>query len=216
MGREGRGFRRRRRKGDGVRGRRKLPSSPWLKEPQKIFVLCLPQNGGRCKSSENLASDWNFPSQVRRFTTENALVLPAGGRSRWGRDHIGGVGVTSGHEVLNFPQCLGDSLSVCSSFSALERAAMQLTQSSHSLVSERLPSHGPQHDCSGQASLSIANSQSLLKPMSIESVMPSSHLTLCRPLLLLPSVFPSIRVFSNESALHIRWPKYWSFSLSIQ
>ena len=66
-----------------------------------------------------------------------------------------------------------------------------------------------------QASLSITNSQSLLKPMSIESVMLSNHLILCRPLLLPPSIFPSIRVFSNESALHIRWPKYWSFSFSI-
>ena len=63
-----------------------------------------------------------------------------------------------------------------------------------------------------QASLSIVNSQSLPELMSIESVMPSSHLILCHPLLLLPSVFPSIRVFSNESALCIRWPKYWSFS----
>ena len=66
-----------------------------------------------------------------------------------------------------------------------------------------------------QASLSITISESLLKLMSIESVMPSNHLILCRPLLLLPSIFPSIRVFSNESALHIRWPKYWSFSFSI-
>ena len=66
-----------------------------------------------------------------------------------------------------------------------------------------------------QASLSITNSWSLLRIMSIESVMPSNHLILCRPLLLLPSVFPSIRVFSDESALHIRWPKYWSFSFSI-
>ena len=66
-----------------------------------------------------------------------------------------------------------------------------------------------------QASLSITKSQSLLRLMSIESVMPSSHLILCRPLLLLPSIFPSIRVFSNESVLHIRWPKYWSFSFSI-
>ena len=66
-----------------------------------------------------------------------------------------------------------------------------------------------------QASLSITNSQSLLKLMFIESVMPSNHLILCCPLLFLPSIFPSIRVFSNESALHIRWPKYWSFSLSI-
>ena len=66
-----------------------------------------------------------------------------------------------------------------------------------------------------QASLSINNSQSLLKPSSIESVMPSNHLTLCRPLHLLPSVFPSLRVFSKESVLCIRWPKCWSFSFSI-
>ena len=66
-----------------------------------------------------------------------------------------------------------------------------------------------------QASLSITNCWSLPKPMSIELVMPSNHLILCRPLLLLPSIFPSIRVFSNESALCIRWPKYWSFSFNI-
>ena len=66
-----------------------------------------------------------------------------------------------------------------------------------------------------QASLSITNSRNLFKLMSIESVMPSSHFILCCPLLLLPSIFPSIRVFSNESVLHIRWPKYWSFSFSI-
>jgi len=66
-----------------------------------------------------------------------------------------------------------------------------------------------------QASLSITNSRSLLKLMSIESVMPSNHLILCRPLLLLPSTFPSTRVFSNESVLHTRWPKYWSFSFNI-
>ena len=66
-----------------------------------------------------------------------------------------------------------------------------------------------------QASLSITNSQRLLKLISIESVMLSNHLILCHPLLLLPSIFLSSRVFSNESALHIRWPKYWSFSFSI-
>ena len=66
-----------------------------------------------------------------------------------------------------------------------------------------------------QASLSIANSRSLLKLISIESMMPSNHLILCHPLLLLPPIFPSIRVFSNESALCITWPKYWSFSFSI-
>ena len=76
-------------------------------------------------------------------------------------------------------------------------------------MSDSLQPHG------WQASLSIPNSLSLLKLMSIKSVMSSNHLILCPPLLLLPSVFPSIRVFSNELALHIRWPKYWSFSFSI-
>ena len=69
-------------------------------------------------------------------------------------------------------------------------------------------------DCSMPASLFITNSWSLLKLMSIELVMPSNHLILCRPFLLLPSIFPSTRVFSNESVLHIMWPKYWSFSIS--
>ena len=66
-----------------------------------------------------------------------------------------------------------------------------------------------------QASLSFTISRSSLKLMSIESVMPSKHLILCRPLIFLPSIFPSIRVFANESAIHIRWPKYWSFSFNI-
>ena len=80
-----------------------------------------------------------------------------------------------------------------------------------SVTSNSLRPHGPAH----QASLSFTISQSLLKFTSIESVMPSNHLVLCHPLLLLSPVFPSIRVFSNESVLHIRWPKYWSFSSSI-
>ena len=70
-------------------------------------------------------------------------------------------------------------------------------------------------DCACQASLSFTISRGLLKLMSIETMMPSNHLILCRPLLFLLSIFPSIRVFSNESALCIRWPKYWSFSHSI-
>ena len=70
-------------------------------------------------------------------------------------------------------------------------------------------------NCSTPASLFITNSQSLLKLMSVESVMTSNHLIPCRPLLILPSIFPSIRVFSNESALHFRWTKYWSFSFNI-
>ena len=80
-----------------------------------------------------------------------------------------------------------------------------------SVVSDSLRPHA----AARQASLSITNSQSLLKLMSVESVMPSNHLILCCHLLLLPSIFPSIRVFSNESALRIRWSKYWSFSFSI-
>ena len=81
-----------------------------------------------------------------------------------------------------------------------------------SVVSNSLP---PSWTAAHEPSLSITNSQSLLKLMSIESVMPSNHLILCCPLLLPPSIFPSIRVFSNKSVLHIRWPKYWSFSFSI-
>ena len=87
-------------------------------------------------------------------------------------------------------------------------------QFSCSIVSDSLRPHGPQ-TTARQASLSITNSQSLFKLMSIELVLPSNHLILCHPLRLSPSVFPSIRVFSNESVLHIRWPKYWSFSFSI-
>ena len=83
-------------------------------------------------------------------------------------------------------------------------------QFSCSVVSDSLRPHGPQH-----ARPPITNSQSLPKFISIESVMPSNHLILCHSFLLLPSIFPSIRVFSKESVLRIRWPKYWSFSFSI-
>ena len=87
-----------------------------------------------------------------------------------------------------------------------------LVQFSHSVMFDSLQPHEPQH--ARPPCLSISNSRSLLKLMSVESGMPSNHLILCHPLLLLPSVFPSIRIFSNKSALHIRWPKYWSFSIS--
>ena len=88
----------------------------------------------------------------------------------------------------------------------------QFSSVSSSVVSDSLQPHEtPAH----QASLSITNSWRLLKVMSIESVMPSNHLILCCPLSLLPSIFSSIRVFSNESVLHIRWPKYWNFSFNI-
>ena len=88
-----------------------------------------------------------------------------------------------------------------------------VSQFSRSVVSDFLRPHESQH--ARPPSLSITNSRSLLKLMSIESVMPSSYLILCCPLLLLPPIPPSIRVLSNESTLRMRWPKYWSFSLSI-
>ena len=84
-------------------------------------------------------------------------------------------------------------------------------QFSHSVMSDSATPWTTAH----QASLSIINSQSLPKLMSVESVMPSNHRILCHPLLLLPSIFPSIRVFSKESALHMRWPKYYTFSFNI-
>ena len=88
----------------------------------------------------------------------------------------------------------------------------QFSSVSSSVVSDSSQLHeSPAH----QASLSITNSRSSLRLMPIESVMPSSHLILCHPLLLLPSIFPSISIFSSESVLRIRWPKYWSFSFTI-
>ena len=84
-----------------------------------------------------------------------------------------------------------------------------------SSVAQSCPTVFNPMDYSTQASLSFTNSWSLLELMYVELVMPSNHLILCRPLLLLPSIFPSIRVFSKESALCIRWPKYWSFSFNI-
>ena len=92
--------------------------------------------------------------------------------------------------------------------------AQQASGSSCCSAAQSCPTVQDPMDAACQASLSITNSRSLLKLMSIESVTPSNHLILCHPLLIRPSIFPSIRVFSNELALHIRWPKYWSFSIS--
>ena len=102
------------------------------------------------------------------------------------------------------------SVSLSTSTYALYHCTLQFSS-----VAQSCPTLCDPMNRSTQASLSITNSWSPSKPMSIESVMPSNHLILCRPLLLLPSIFPSIRVFSDESALHIRWPKYWSFSFNI-
>ena len=96
----------------------------------------------------------------------------------------------------------------------LSNLGIVLWLSQFSSVTQSCPTQQPQGLQHSQASLSITNSWSLLKLMSIESVMPSNHLILCCPLLLLPSIFPSIRVFLNDSVLHIRWPKYWSFRFS--
>ena len=93
---------------------------------------------------------------------------------------------------------------------------MSATSVQFSLVTQSCLTLCDPMNCSTPVSLSITNSRSSPKLMSIELVMPSNHLILCRPLLLLPSIFPSIRVFSNESALRIRWPKYWSFSFNIR
>ena len=103
-------------------------------------------------------------------------------------------------------------LLVCSSIDGCS-GCLQVSSSVQTLSRVRLFATPWTAAC--QASLSITNYQSSLRLTSIESVMPPSHLILCRPLLLLPSIFPSIRVFSNESALCMRWPKYWSFSFSI-
>ena len=104
-----------------------------------------------------------------------------------------------------------DSLSILIESGSVSLILYHSVQFSCSVVSDSLCPW----NTACQASLSITNSLSPPKPVSMESVMPSNHLILCRPLLLLPSIFPSIRVFSNESALRIRWPKHWSFSFHI-
>ena len=114
----------------------------------------------------------------------------------------------NGYNVSNFVRA-----GLCDERICEERVSVQFSsgQVSPSVVSDFVTPW----TAAVQASLSITNSWSLLKLMAIESVMLSNHLILCHPLLLLPSIFPSIRVFSNQSVLHVRWPKYWSFSFSI-
>ena len=106
---------------------------------------------------------------------------------------------------------LGSTTQARPGSSPSDRSQLSAAQLTHSVVSDSATPWTTAH----QASLSITNSWSSLKLMPIESMMLSSHLILCRPLLLPPSVFPSIRAFSSESVLHIRWPKYWSFNFSI-
>ena len=119
------------------------------------------------------------------------------------------------HPVLIPQSNIPLPLSSRSEATQLNKEPLLYTKFSHSVQSlSRVRLSATRWTAARQASLSISNS-SLLKLMSVESVMPSNHLILCRPLLLPPSIFPSIRVFSNESALRIRWPKYWSCSFSI-
>ena len=113
------------------------------------------------------------------------------------------------HSNLKERQC--QRMSKCCTIALISHLAHSV-QFSHSVV----PDSATPWTATRQASLSITSSWSLLKLMSIESVMPSNHLTLCHPLLLLHSIFPSIRVFSSESVLHIRWPKYLEFQLQHQ
>ena len=113
--------------------------------------------------------------------------------------------------IVNRLQYTVNTLSYALGKKMLDSLLLSLVQFSPSVMSDFVTPWTAAH----LASLSITNSQSLIRLMSIKSVMPSNHLILYRPLLLLPSVFSSIRVFSNESLLHIRWPKYWSFSFSV-
>ena len=119
--------------------------------------------------------------------------------------------VRTRHGIMNWFKIGKGELQGCLLSPCLFNFYAESVQFSHSVVSDSVTPWTAAH----QACLSITNSWSLLKLMTIKLVMPSNHLILCRPLLLLPSIFPSIRVFSSESVLRIRWPKYWSFSFSI-
>ena len=123
--------------------------------------------------------------------------------------NLGNSGVATELEKVSFiPVPKKDNAKECSNYHTLHSPQIRS-------VAQLCPTFVTPWIAARQASLSITNSQSSLRLTIIESVMPSSHLILCRPLLLLPPILPSIRVFSNESTLHIRWPKYWSFSFSI-
>ena len=125
------------------------------------------------------------------------------------------------HLFQNFPQMANKHMKRCSTLRLLEKCKpkLQWDVTSHWSESVQLLSHVRLFEipwtAARQASLSITNSWIPPKPMSIEAVVPSKHLILCRPLLLLPPIPPSLRVFSNESTLCIRWPKYWCFSFNI-
>ena len=151
----------------------------------------------RWKYRTTLPASWGTSMQVKKQQLELDMEQWTG--SKLGKDYVKAV-----YYYLLFFFHL--ALLICM-LSSLQFSSVQWLSHVQLFVTPWTTAH--------QASLSITNSQSLPKPMSIESVMPSSHLILCHPLILLPSIFPSIKGFSNESALHIRWPKYWSFRFSI-
>ena len=148
---------------------------------------------------EHLGLLVNFPGYETRGKREgNAQKPPATEHQDKGSDSI---------TILNYTLCI--------TFYTFQSMFISFAVQFSSVTQSRPTVCNPMDYIARQTSLSITNSRSLLKLMSIESVMPSNHLILCRPLLLLPSIFASIRVFSSESVLHIRWPKYWSCSFSI-
>ena len=154
------------------------------------------RRGGVCKSN-----DWVTAQPAYRKTHQAMSILPR-------RETKLPISLTDGRwrtDIQRLPDVRKSSKRRL--FSSVQFSSVQ------SLSRVRLFATRWKTAC--QASLSITNSQSLFKLMSIESVMPSNHLIFCCPLLLLPSIFPNIRVFTNESALRIRWPKYWSFSFNI-
>ena len=152
----------------------------------------------------NLQEEWVGLGEMRRFSGRSRIVS-------WARPSLNTLHLCFWEEsppysylwwLASSPRLLGF---------LPQTLPCKSVQFSHSVVSDSLRPQEPQHTRPPCTS----NSRSPPKPMSIESMMPSNHLILCCPLILLPSIFPSIRVFSNESALHIRWPKYWSFSINI-
>ena len=163
--------------------------------------------------SKSFATSWTVAGQ-------SPLFMDFSGKEYWNRKSIPSPGDLPipgiKPHLLHFERILyqlshqGSPISLVLSF-LMGRLSALSVQFSHSVMSDSAATRTAVH----QASLSITNSLSLLKLMFIESVMPSDHLILYHPLLSLPSVFPSIRVFSNESVLRIKWPKYWSFSFTI-
>ena len=168
-----------------------------------FFLIVLEVGESKIKVSANLALDEDSPPGLKMticiLTEQSGRKLRCLLSGHWS-DHRGSTLVTSSK-----PNYLPKAIHPNTILLGIQFSSVQ------SLSHVRL--YATPWTAACQASLSTTNSWSLLKLMSIESMMPSNHLILCRPLLIPPSIFSSIRVFSNESVLHIRWPKYWSFNI---